>query len=59
MPGLPTTGCRGVKWEVEGATESCAGGGTNLSSKNLVTVWGREGVPSGEGPDFLSPGDSL
>lgn len=42
----------GAKWEVEGATESCAEREENLSSLNLVMVWGRESVQSREGPDL-------
>lgn len=37
---------------MEGATESCAEREGNLSSLNLVMVWGRESVQSREGPDL-------
>lgn len=51
-PGFPgLVACAGgggaVKWEVEGAAESCASGVR------------KRGLQSGEGPDFLSPGPSL
>ena len=59
MPGFPPTGCGGVKWVVEGATESCAGWGDKSVLQEPCHGMGKGGCAVRRGPDFLSPGDSL